>query len=145
MLVIIGFVWYSKRELMFEKIKERKMPPCFAGCQRHLKVFPMKNHNTNYAQISRLIWNYDISDKAKLLFFWLNELEQRYTGTYRDYFFRSDEQLASDLHWNIKTVKTAKAELKNTDLIRCSRVRWYTDDTHTKLSTKYVTGYRILK
>lgn len=105
----------------------------------------MKNNNTNYAQISRLIWKYDISDKAKLLFFWLNELEQRYTGTKMQFFYRSDEQLADDLGWNIKTVKKAKAELKQTDLVRFSRVRWWTDETHTKLSSKYVTGYTILK
>lgn len=105
----------------------------------------MKNNNTFYAQISRAIWNYDISDKAKLLFFWLNELEQRYTGTHREYFYRTDEQLADDLHWNIKTLKAAKAELKKTDLVKLSRVRWYTDGSHEKLSKKYVTGYRILK
>lgn len=105
----------------------------------------MKNNNTFYAQISRAIWEYDISDKAKLLFFWLNELEQRYTGPYKDYFYRSDEQLADDLHWNIKTLKSAKAELKKTDLIKCCHVRWYTDNSHEKLSKKYVTGYRILK
>ena len=121
------------------------MPPCFAGYQRHQRVLPMKNNNTFFMQVSREIWKYDISDKAKMLFFWLNELEQRYTGDHKDYFFRSDEQLANDLGWNIKTLKSAKAELRKTDLIRLSKVRWYRDETHKKLSEKYVTGYRILK
>ena len=105
----------------------------------------MKNNNTVYAQISRAIWNYDISDKAKLLFFWLNELEQRYTGPKQDYFYRSDEQLAEDLNWNIKTVKMAKAELKETDLIKICRVRWITNKESHKRSTYWVTGYIITK
>ena len=105
----------------------------------------MKHHNTNYAEITRLIWNYDISDNAKLLFFWLNELEQRYTGDYKNYFYRTDQQLAEDLGWNIKTLKKAKAELKTTDLISFGRVRWWLDDEHTKRSKKYVTSYTIMK
>lgn len=80
-----------------------------------------------------------------MLFFWLNELEQRYTSDNKTYFFRTDEQLANDLHWNIKTLKAAKAELKKTNLVRFSRVRWYRDESHKKLSEKYVTGYTIMK
>ncbi len=83
-------------------------------------------------QVSREIWKYDISDKAKLLFFWLNELEQRYTGEKVDFFFRTDDELANDLSWSLKTLKNAKAELRKTDLIELSRVHWVNKETGKK-------------
>lgn len=122
---------------------ERMMPPCFAGYQRHQKVFPMKYNNTYFMQVSREIWNIDLSDHAKLLFVWLNELEQRYTGTKQNYFYRTDEMLAQDMKWNIKTVQKAKKELKASGLIRTSRVRFV--DKEGKRSTFWMTGYTILK
>lgn len=105
----------------------------------------MKTGNTHFMQVSRDVWDYGISDKAKMLFFWLNELEQRYTGKDKEWFFRSDEQLANDLHWSLKTLKIAKSELKDTDLIRCSFIHWWQDESQTKLSKKHITVYRIQK
>lgn len=107
----------------------------------------MKHGNTYYMEVSRDIWNYDISDKAKMLFFWLNELEQRYTGEGKIFFFRTDEQLADDLGWSVKTLRKAKAELKGNaqDLVKIGYVNWWIDDTHTKKSPKHVTSYTILK
>lgn len=104
----------------------------------------MKHNNVFFMQVSREIWKYDISDKAKLLFFWLNELEQRYTGEKEDFFFRTDEELANDLSWSLKTLKNVKAELRKTDLIQLSKVHWVNKETGKK-SEKWVTGYRILK
>lgn len=94
-------------------------------------------------QVSREIWDYNLSDRAKLLFLWLNELEQRYTGPKQNYFYRTDEQLAEDMGWNIKTVRNAKAELRATDLIRITRVRFL--DKDKKRSTYWITGYIITK
>lgn len=91
------------------------------------------------------MWNCNLSDKAILLFFWLNELEQRYTNGDTDYFYRSDEQLASDLKWSEKTVKSAKKELRESGLIEIGYVRWWMDDEHTKKSKKRVTSYKILQ
>lgn len=107
----------------------------------------MKYGNTHYMQVSRDIWEYDISDNAKLLFFWLNELEQRYTGVDKHFFFRTDEQLAADLGWSVKTLRKAKAELKDNakDLVKFGYVNWWLDDSHTKKSPKHVTSYTILK
>lgn len=104
----------------------------------------MKHNNTFYMQVSREIWKEPISDKAKLLFFWLNELEQRYTGNEVDYFYRTDEELAKDLSWSLKTLKKAKGELKETQLIKLLKVHFIDKETG-KRSTKWVTGYRILK
>ena len=84
----------------------------------------MKYNNTYFMQVSRAIWDIDLSDRAKLLFLWLNELEQRYTNSKQDYFYRTDEMLAEDMKWNIKTVRKVKAELKASGLIRTSRVRF---------------------
>lgn len=100
-------------------------------------------NSTFFMKVSRRIWDFELSDKAKLLYFYLTELRERYTGEHKDYFFHTDEDLAKELGWNIKTLKSAKAELKNTDLVKFSKVHWYTDSTHKKLSKKYVTGYRI--
>lgn len=104
----------------------------------------MKHNNVFYMQVSREIWKHDISDKAKLLFFWLNELEQRYTGEKTDYFFRSDADLSNDLGWSLKILKIAKAELKETNLIEVTKVHWVDKETGKK-SEKRITGYRILK
>lgn len=104
----------------------------------------MKHNNVYYMQVSRTIWGVPLSDKAKLLFFWLNELEQRYTGEKEDYFYRTDEELAKDMSWSLKTLKKAKAELKETDLIQFCKVHWVDKNTGKK-SEKWVTGYRILK
>ena len=105
----------------------------------------MKTGNVHFMQVSRDIWDYELSDKAKMLFFWLNELEQRFTGKEREWFFRSDEQLASDLNWSLKTLKSAKAELKKTDLIKCNFTHWWEDESRKKLSKKHITVYRIQK
>lgn len=104
----------------------------------------VKYNNTFFMQVSREIWEHDISDNAKLLFFWLNELEQRYTGVKEDFFFRTDADLAADLGWSLKTLKKAKAELKTTDLIATPKVH-FTDKETGKKSRKWVTGYRIIK
>ena len=94
-------------------------------------------------QVSRAIWDIELSDRAKLLFLWLNELEQRYTGQHQDYFYRTDEMLAKDMGWNIKTIEKTKKELKASGLIRTSRVRFV--DKNKKKSTFWMTGYTILK
>jgi len=103
----------------------------------------MKTGNIYFMQVPRDVWNYELSNKALVLYFWLNELEQRYTNKKTTYFFRSDEDLANDLHWNIKTVKEAKSELKKTDLISCGYVNWWMDEEHTKKSKRRVTSYRL--
>lgn len=104
----------------------------------------MKHGNKFYMQVSRKIWIYDISDKAKVLFFWLNELEQRYTNKGTKYFFRTDAELAADLNWHINTLKKAKKELRETGLIEINKAHWIDPRTGRK-SEKMVSVYRILK
>ena len=104
----------------------------------------MKHNNTYFMQVSREIWSCNISDKAKLLFFWLNELEQRSTGNEIKWFFRTDNDLAEDLGWSLKTLKAAKAELKETGLVRCGKAHFIDKETGIR-SRKHVTSYEILK
>lgn len=104
----------------------------------------MKHGNRHYMQVSRDIWRYSISDNAKLLFFWLNELEQRYTGDRTQYFYRTDVELAKDLGWHINTLKKAKKELRETDLIELRKMHWIDQETGKK-SKKWVTAYIILR
>ena len=65
-----------------------------------------------------------LSINAKWLYVVLNELEQRYTGNDKDWFFRTDAELAEDAGMSEKTLKRAKAELKETGLIKVSLAHW---------------------
>ena len=107
----------------------------------------MKYGKAHFMQVSRDIWECELSDKAKLLYFWLCELEQRYTGKDRSYFFHTDAELCKELGWSLKTLRKAKKELKEkaTEFVKFSYVNWWLDEAHTKLSSNHVTGYTILK
>lgn len=86
----------------------------------------------------------ELSNNAKWLFVVLNELEQRYTGEEKDFFFRTDSELASDCGFSLKVLKRAKAELKTTDLVQI----WQEHMTNQKTGKKSVihyTAYKILK
>jgi hypothetical protein len=107
----------------------------------------MKHGNTFYMELSRCIFTEEynhLSNNAKWLFVVLNELEQRYTGQKENFFFRSNEDLAKDAGMSLPTLKRAKKELIETDLIE----HWLTHfiDTQTKKkSEKKVSAFRIKK
>lgn len=78
----------------------------------------MKHGNSNYLQLTRSIFTEKyktLSNNAKWLFVVLNELEQRYTGDEKDYFFRSNEELAEDCGFSLAGLKRAKAQNRPTD------------------------------
>lgn len=107
----------------------------------------MKHNNTFYLQLTREIftekYNY-LSNNAKWLFVVLNELEQRYTGSEEDFFFRSNKELAKDCGFSESVLKRAKAELVNTDLIETGPMHFINKATGKK-SEKHVSYYKILK
>lgn len=107
----------------------------------------MKHNNTNYLQLSRKIFTGEyshLSNNAKWLFVVLNELEQRYTGDKtEDYFYRSNEDLASDCNFGLTTLKKAKSELLRSDLVQSWQGHFVDDEG--KKSEKHVTYYRIKK
>lgn len=106
----------------------------------------MKYNNTNYLQLTRKLFDSKystLSINAKWLFVVLNELEHKYTGTKEDFFTRSDTQLAKDTNLSLSTLKRAKAELKQTDLIQTWKCHFV--NTSGKKSKLYYTAYRILK
>lgn len=111
----------------------------------------MKHGNSYYIQLSRLIFNEEpyksLSINAKWLYVVLKELEQRYTGSDTNWFFRSNEELAEDMGVSLKTLKKAKAELVKTDLIKIGVMHWISGKgtPHEKRSEKHVTSYTILK
>lgn len=107
----------------------------------------MKHNNVFYLQLSREIFTEkysNLSNNAKWLFVVLNELEQRYTGTHEDFFYRTNADLAKDCNFSLSTLKRAKAELLETDLIQSWQAHFIDNDSKTK-SEKHFTCYRIKK
>lgn len=111
------------------------------------KAWKLKHNNSFYLQLSRKIFTEeykDLSNNAKWLFVVLNELEQRYTGEHEDFFFRTNEQLANDCNISLATLKRAKAELLETELIKSWQAHFIDKETGCK-SKKHFTCYRISK
>lgn len=105
----------------------------------------MKYGNDYYLQLSRHLFadKYkSLSINAKWLYVVLNELEQRYSGKDANWFYRTDEQLAQDAGMSIKTLKRAKAELKESGLVEVSFMHWVDKETGKK-SKKKITAYTI--
>ena len=105
----------------------------------------MKYGNDYYLQLSRHLFadKYkDMSINAKWLYVVLNELEQRFTGTDKDWFFRTDEELAKDAGMSEKTLKRAKAELRRSGLVEITLAHFVDKETGEK-SKKKVTAYKI--
>lgn len=111
----------------------------------------MKHGNTNFLQLSRVIFNEppycDLSQNAKWLYIVLNELEHRYTGKKENFFYRSNEDLANDTGLSESVLKRAKAELLKTDLVHFWRGHFiYNRGTpDEKKSEKRISCYRINK
>lgn len=106
----------------------------------------MKYGNDYYLQLSRHLFadKYkDMSINAKWLYVVLNELEQRFTGKDKDWFFRTDEELAKDAGMSEKTLKRAKSELRESGLIEISLVHWIVDKETGRKSKGKVTKYKI--
>lgn len=106
----------------------------------------MKHGNTFYLQLTRELFTDDYKDlsiNAKWLFVVLNELEQRFTGTNKTTFTRSNQQLCEDTGMSLSTLKRAKAELIETDLIQIKIVPIV--GKNNKKSSLHYTEYKILK
>lgn len=106
----------------------------------------MKRKQGNYLQLSRKLFNDEkysqLSLTARWLYVVLNELEHKYTGSKEDFFWRSNEDLAQDCGVSLPTLKRAKKELLETDLIQVWQMHWMDKKTGKK-SEKKVTAYRI--
>ena len=99
----------------------------------------MKYGNDFYLQLSRHLFadKYKkMSINAKWLYVVLNELEQRYTGKDANWFFRTDADLAVDAGMSEKTLKRAKAELKESGLVEISIMHWVDKETGKKSKKK---------
>jgi len=107
-----------------------------------------KHGNTYFLQLTRAIFNESqyqaLSINAKWLFCVLNELEQRFTVKGLDTFTRTNAELAHDAGMSMATLKRAKAELLNTDLITHRRGSLRYRETGT-LTKHHVSYYQIKK
>ena len=102
-----------------------------------------------YIELSRHLFNdpeyKGLSVNASWLYVVLNELEHRFTSGRDDgkqWFYRSDINLAADAKMSLSTLKRAKAELKESGLIEVDYAHWV--DSYGKRSEKKITAYRIL-
>ena len=106
-----------------------------------------KRTTGDFIKVPREIFREDnrqLSIYAKLLYVFLHELDARYTGAKKvDYFFRSNEELASDLNISVSSIKRAKQELKDANLINTGYIHWWQDEKQTKMSKKKVTSYTV--
>lgn len=105
-----------------------------------------KYGNECFMQVPRSIVNDDkykgLSIGAKWLYIVLKELEHRFCGGSggREFFLRSDQQLADDTGMSLPTLKRAKKELSNTDLVSIG-TGWYTANGS---KDRHVTSYTML-
>lgn len=113
----------------------------------------MSDTITNFFKLSNEVIEEErlqkLSDSAFRLLVYLKQKEHRYGK--RDnigqlYFWRTDEQIAKDMKKNIKTVKKAKKELIEEELIWTNLVPYTIThpDGSTSMSKKHVTVYRVL-
>ncbi len=104
-----------------------------------------KNGNTFFVQLSREIYMQyrDMPTSTLKLYIWLVELEHRYTGKERDFFFRTNEQLTYDVNLSLPVIKKCKKDLINRGLVECWQSHFIMPDG--KRSEKKVTCYRILR
>lgn len=108
-----------------------------------------KYDNSHYMQLTRKLFcspYSEMSQNAKWLYVVLKELEQRYCGgaNNRDFFIRSDSELAIDSGMSIATLKRAKKELLGySDLIETWQTHWIVDKKTNKKSEKHITAFRI--
>ena len=104
-------------------------------------VAEMKHKDGNFIQLSRVIFSDEykhLSDSAKWLYCYLSELEHRYTGDEKNWFYKQDYEIAEALNWSISKVQRAKKELSSNGLIKISK-------TKSDTSTRHLTAYEILK
>lgn len=101
----------------------------------------MKYKHGNFIQLSREIFDgkyKHMSDSSKWMYCYLSEMEHRHTGTDKNWFYRTDSDIAEDLNWSISKVQREKKELIENGFIKITK-------THSKKSTKHMTVYEIIK
>ena len=106
-----------------------------------------KYKDGNYIQLPRKIFNDFDYESVPMYSRWIYtmmcELEHKFTGKKEDFFFRSDEDLASDCGLSVATIRRYKKPLIDSGLVE----HWNThfrDPITKKRSEKKVSAYRIL-
>ena len=106
----------------------------------------MKYQKGHYLELPRKLFIDErflsLSDSGKWLFLVLKENEHKYTGPKEDFFFRSNEDLATDCGWKRTKLTRIKNELQKSGLIDTWQMHWIDKKTKKK-SEKHVTAYRL--
>lgn len=99
----------------------------------------------NYIQISRKAFKMleDCKTSTKWLYIVLNELEHKFTGHKKDFFFRSIDDLSLDTELSRPTVILGLQELKSIGLVETWQAHW--TDKKGRKSEKHVTAIRMLE
>jgi len=100
----------------------------------------------NFLQLNReaLHDDSDLSWRAKWLYTVLTELEHRFTGEKTDFFFRSQQDLASDTGMTQVTNRKYRHELIDKGWLETWVMHWKDPETG-KLSYKHTVAYRLLR
>ena len=111
----------------------------------------MENRKDKFIMIPCLLFDEEpyknLSVNAKWMYVMLKHLSDKYAGKNRDFFYRSNAELAEDCGFSERTVVTAKAELIAAGLIKLGKVHFiYNSGTPDAVkSKKHISSYRILK
>ena len=111
------------------------------------RSFIMKKYeSSNFIQLRREIFTdkdfLELSINAKWLYFVLNELEHRFTGEKQSGFSRSNEELARDCGFCIRTLIRAKQELIKTKWVKFKYAHWEGYKPGKK-SEKHISYYEL--
>jgi CRP-like cAMP-binding protein len=106
-------------------------------------VYVAKYRDGYYVQLSREIFdNPDLSEHAIYLYVMLVGLEHQFTGKDKDWFYRSDFDLAKDTRLSRSTLSRARKELINAGLIQVGKAKYKSPDG--RKSNFSVNTYRIV-
>jgi hypothetical protein len=82
-----------------------------------------------------------LSSGAQDLYFWLKEMEHRYSGrNSEEVFFHTDEAMAEEMKTSVSSIQRWRKELTDAGIVRNARLHFVESSTG-KRSTKRVMGY----
>ena len=95
----------------------------------------------NFIELYRIIFDLpDLSIKARWLYCVLTNLEHKYTGKGKKWFFRKDEELSLDSGLSERTIIRARQELVSAGLIRVGKAHYISNGRKSSFT---VTTYEI--
>ncbi len=105
----------------------------------------MKYYDDNFFELRTDIFSFGLNSRELSLYVWLKRLENKYGRDNDGLFYHTDEDLALELHCNLKTLKKAKAGLKQKapELVQMFRLPKMQDLITGKQSPERITWYKM--